>query len=64
MTNSNYTELNQLYETYKDQGLLFEPLSLPQTFSINVFRRSEEQFNKTASTVSLCVHIFVELLSG
>lgn len=24
LTNSNYTELNQLYEKYKDQGLQFE----------------------------------------
>ncbi|PRQ22023.1 putative glutathione peroxidase [Rosa chinensis] len=26
LTNSNYTELNQLYEKYKDQGLNFELL--------------------------------------
>jgi hypothetical protein len=26
MTNSNYIELNQLYEKYKAQGLHFEPL--------------------------------------
>lgn len=27
MTNSNYTELNQLYERYRDQGILTESFS-------------------------------------
>lgn len=34
MTNPNYTELNQLYEKYKDQGLHFEPLSLPHAWTV------------------------------